>query len=163
MFLSSLCCYCREVRYTRVQRIASPTFSFWGGVFLLSSVLPVVACSATTQEQCAIFAASILRFEKLLPPVQRIFRRLGFISNGSVDQRSACACVCECLCTCSYPAACHVFFYLLFVRLQRELRGSLRILSEGMSCHDKYRTWFLICLLDPTGTLPAAFNSTGVF
>lgn len=130
VFLSSLYCCCREVRYTRVQQIATPTFCFWGGGFLSSSVLPVVACSVTTREQGAIFAASILRFEKLLPPA-RIFRRLRFISDGSVDQRSACACVCACLCTCSYPAALHLFFYLLFVWREREPRGLLRFLSEG--------------------------------
>lgn len=113
MFLSSLRCWCREMCYTCVRWIALPTiFSFWGGAScccLLCFPLPVL----WPHKSRAIFAASILRFEELLPPVQRSFWGLRFISDGSVDQRSACACVCACLCTCSCPAL-HLFFCYLY-------------------------------------------------
>lgn len=162
VFLSSLCCCCREVRYTRVQQVATPTFCFWVGGFLSSSVLPVVACSVTTREQGAIFAASILRFEKLLPPV-RIFRRLRFISDGSVDQRSACVCVCVCMFV-YVLVSCRPSPFLLFAfrtmsaRTTRFVAFSIRGLCLAMTSIEPV----LICLLDPTGTLPAAFSSTVV-
>lgn len=133
-FLSSWRCWCRGMRYTCVRWIALPTiFSFWGGAScsLLCFPLPVL----WPHKSRAIFATSILRFEELLPSVQRSLWGLRFISNGSVDQRSACACVCVfvyVLIPCPSP------FLLFLVQRWRELRGLLHFFHQrALSCREK--------------------------
>lgn len=109
-----------------------------------------------------------------MPPVQRNVWGLRFISNGSVDQRYACACVCACLCTCSYPAlrlffcylyvvdencedCCVLFFFIRGPHLAMEMLNLAFNLSARFYC-DSYSCIWQYCCIELFGSVFKQWN-----
>lgn len=136
MFLSSLRCWCREMRYTGVRWIALPTiFFFLGRGFLLSSVLPI-ACSVTTQEQNHFCRFHFTFWGTLAAcAAKRLGAALYFEWFSGPE-----ICMCVRVCVSVYVLIpCPSPFLLLLVRRRRELRGLLLFFfffyQRATSCH----------------------------